>query len=371
MEEIPVRTPGGEYPVIIGRGLYGKELAGGLERLRPARVALASHPRIFALHGERLETALGVGTKNGAEPLTFLFPEGEENKNLRTLEDGYRALAAGGINRGDVLLAFGGGVVGDLAGFLAATYMRGIRYLQLPTTLMSMVDSAIGGKVGIDLPGAKNAVGSFHQPQAVYCDIETLETLPARELRSGLAEVAKYGFLYDARLLGVMEAWPERLPGTADDLAGIIAACAAHKARVVGIDERDLGGVRAMLNYGHTFGHAIESACGYGTLRHGEAVALGMMMAARLAERTGTAREELYGLHREVLMPLLGEEALLVEPDPARVMADMQADKKRGETLRFVLLEAPQSPKLVEDVPESLVKSVVMETLEELRRAER
>jgi 3-dehydroquinate synthase len=369
MAEIQVRTAGGAYPVHVGHGLYEEELARDLMRIRPARVVLVSHPSIFELHGGRLSAALDAGKGGPGAAFTFLFPEGEGNKDLRTLEEGYLALLKSGITREDILLAFGGGVVGDLAGFLASTYMRGIRYLQLPTTLMSMVDSGIGGKVGVDMPGAKNAVGSFYQPLAVYCDIATLITLPGRELRSGLAEVAKYGFLYDAGLLRILEGWPGGLPGPGDDLAGVVAGCAGHKARVVSADERDLSGERALLNYGHTFGHALESACGYGELRHGEAVAVGMMMAARLAELTGFARRDLSEQHRRVLMPLLGDGSLHIDPDQDRVLADMQTDKKKGERLRFVLLEEMQAPRLIEEIPERFVKSAVEDTLEMLRRA--
>ncbi len=394
MAEIQVRAAGGVYPVHVGREVLERHLAGDLARFAHGRVAVVSHPSLLGLHGQRLNNALEAGL-GGLDRVTFfLFPAGEENKSLETLAEGYEVLLAGGIGREDTLLAFGGGVVGDLGGFLAATFMRGIRYAQVPTTLMSMVDSAIGGKVGIDLPGAKNAVGSFHQPLAVYSDVDFLATLPEREMRSGLAEVAKYGLLYDQGLLRSLEAMMKELPrdrsglgvgqgplrglekmaegGQRDGagLEGIIARCAALKAGVVEADERDLGGKRAMLNYGHTFAHALESACGYGNLRHGEAVAVGMMMAARLAEIIGLCEQDLSGHHLRVLRPLIGKGKICAGIDRERILSDMKKDKKKGESLRFVLLEEPQKPRLVEGVPPEAVVSAVEETLEYLRRAD-
>jgi 3-dehydroquinate synthase len=370
MAEITVRTAGGEYQVHIGRDILERGLAGYLSRVVPHRVAVVTHPRIYELHGRRLRAALDAADAGRPQVYDFLFEEGEENKNLYTLESGYKRLLESGITREDLLLAFGGGVVGDLAGFLAATYMRGIRYLQVPTTLMAMVDSAIGGKVGVDLPGAKNAVGAFHQPLAVYADLVVLDTLSERELRSGLAEVVKYGFLYDAELLKKVEGWERGLPERSGDLGETIARCASHKAAVVSADERDLSGERAMLNYGHTFGHAIESACGYGELRHGEAVAIGMIMAARLAEMIGLSGEGLYDLHRRVLLPVLRGGPARVHLERARIEADMNADKKKGRQLRFVLLEEPQAPRLLEAVAEKCVADTVEETLEMLRGEE-
>jgi len=370
MAEITVRTDGGEYRVHIGRGILERELADDIARLRPQRVVVVSHPSIYDLHGKRLYAALQDGMDDAAKVNEFLFPQGEDSKNLKTLEEGYGMLLACGITREDLVLAFGGGVVGDLAGFLAATYMRGMPYVQVPTTLMAMVDSAIGGKVGVDLPGAKNMVGAFHRPLAVYSDVSFLHTLPERELRSGLAEVAKYGFLYDSDLLATLESWEQGLPGETCDLAEMIAICAGHKARVVEADEHDLRGVRAMLNYGHTFGHALESACGYGRLRHGEAVAVGMIMAARLSELIGLCEEGLYDYHQRVLMPILGGGARDINAGRERIIFDMQADKKKGKGLRFVLLEGPQVPRLVEAVAMRTVEAAVEETLETLRRVD-
>lgn len=371
MVEIQVRATGGEYPVYVGHRLYEARLAEDLRSMEIGKAAVVSHPSVFDLHGRRLGKAFGEAWSGTGKLLSFFFPAGEEHKTLQTLEQGYSALIGGGFTRGDVILAFGGGVVGDLAGFLAATYMRGVRFIQVPTTLMAMVDSSIGGKVGVDLPRAKNAVGSFYQPYAVYSDVDVLSTLPEREIRSGMVEVAKYGFLYDEGLLRTMQGWPDGLPVPGQDVSEVIAACATMKAGVVGCDERDLTGVRAMLNYGHTFGHALESACGYGRLRHGEAVAVGMMVAARLSELSGLAEAGLLEHHRRVLMPLLEETRLPGGLEPEQVLTDMRSDKKREENLRFVLLESPQAPRLVEDVPEDVVKRALEEILQELRGVEK
>lgn len=367
MAEIQVHTVGGEYPVHIGHRAYESELLETLQRLAPLQMMIFSHPSIDGLHGRRLREALMGTQKKAAQPLSFIFPEGEESKNLQTLEKAYMALMKSGISREDVILAFGGGVVGDLAGFVASTYMRGIRLLQLPTTLMAMVDSSVGGKVGVDLPGAKNAVGSFYQPQAVMSDLDVLDTLPERELRSGLAEVLKYGFLYDQSILETTRGWIAGLPEAGSDLEGLIARCVEHKARVVALDELDLKGDRAMLNYGHTFGHALESAAGYGRLRHGEAVAIGMLMAARASEMYGLAGSGLTAMHREAVIPILAEVAPPPDLDPQRILADMQADKKRSGGLRFVLLEALQKPHLVESLPQEIVNKAVIDTLEGLK----
>jgi len=203
----------------------------------------------------------------------------------------------------------------------------------------------------------------------VYSDVSLLCTLPERELRSGLVEVAKYGFLYDQGLLTTLEDW-EGLPTKTGDLCRVIAACAGHKARVVEADEYDLKGERAMLNYGHTFGHALESACGYGKLRHGEAVAVGMIMAARLAEITGLCGEGLFAYHRRVLMTLLGTGTWDIPAEKETIISDMQADKKKGGSLRFVLMRGLQEPCLVESVETGAVEAAVEETLETLRRAD-
>jgi len=367
MAEIQVRSSVGEYPVFVGGKLYEKELPDVISGMKPTALAIVSHDSIMRLHGKRLLEAVSAACSKGTKTFQYLFTEGEENKNLKTVEDGYRVLLSSGLNREGLIIAFGGGVVGDLAGFLAATYMRGTRFLQVPTTLMAMVDSSIGGKVGVDLPGAKNAVGSFYQPQAVVSDVAVLETLPEREIRGGLVEIAKYGFLYDDGLLRTIGKWQEGLPETGKELEDVIAACVTHKADVVKVDERDLEGERAMLNYGHTFGHALEAATAYTSLRHGEAVGIGMLMAARLSELCGLAREGLLEYHRDVLMPILKNVVLPRDLDNAHIVTAMRSDKKRGHALRFVLLHGPQAPSLVDSPGEDLAMRAVTDILHEMK----
>ncbi|MGQ9475786.1 MAG: 3-dehydroquinate synthase [Actinomycetota bacterium] len=366
--ELMVHAGDKEYPVLVGRGIYDQALPDIIRPLKPGRVIVVSHASLREIYGERLEEALGKGLRAKSHIEWFVIPEGEKSKNLTTVEEGYRFFLQKGVTRDDLVVAFGGGVVGDLAGFLSATYMRGIRYLQVPTTVMAMVDSSIGGKTGVDLPEGKNAVGAFHHPEAVVSDIAVLDTLPDREIRSGLVEVAKYGFLYDPDILEEMEIWPDGRPPQGYDLTFLIRRCAEHKARAVEEDERDLKGARAMLNYGHTFGHALEAAAGYRLLRHGEAVALGMIMASRLAEWSGLARVPLEERHLGVLLPLLQEIEHPLSLSPREVLRFMEVDKKRGRGLRFVLLRDWQSPVLVESPPGKLVEKVVGETLKDLDR---
>lgn len=367
--ELMVRAGGKEYPILVGSGSYKEALPEILRRLGPDKVAVVSHPPLREMHGKDLEEALRDELPRHGRVIWFTFPEGEENKTLGTVTEGYRFLLRESLTREDMILAFGGGVVGDLAGFLAATYMRGVRYLQLPTTLMSMVDSSIGGKTGVDLPEGKNIVGCFYHPEAVIADVSVLRTLPEREVLSGMAEVAKYGFLYDPEILREMEGWPEGRPPEGYDFAPLVRRCAAHKARVVGEDEMDLKGIRAFLNYGHTFGHALEAAAGYRMLRHGEAVALGMIMASRMAEWSGRARMPLVERHLRVLLPLLRDIPRPLEVSARDVLRFMEADKKRGRSLRFVLLREWQSPELVESPPPDLVWETAERTLKDLHAA--
>lgn len=365
---LKVRAGGKDYPVVVGRRIYGQELPAIVGRLGPGCVVVVSHPSLREMHGEGLEEALRAGLPVGGRILWFTFPEGEENKNLATVGEGYRFFLREGVTREDLVVAFGGGVVGDLVGFLSATYMRGMRYLQVPTTLMAMVDSSIGGKTGVDLPEGKNTVGCFHHPEAVIADVSMLETLPEREIYSGLAEVAKYGFLYDEGILQEMEEWPEGRPPRDYDFAHLVRRCAAHKGKVVEADERDLAGIRTLLNYGHTFGHALEAAAGYRLLRHGEAVALGMIMAARLAECCGLSSIPLEERHLRVLLPLLRGLERPVRLSPREVMGFMEVDKKRGRAIRFVLLRDWQSPVLVESPPKAQVERVAEKTLRDFER---
>ncbi|MBP6596804.1 MAG: 3-dehydroquinate synthase [Arenimonas sp.] len=271
------------YPIRIGRGLLDD--AGALAACVTGRHALVVTDANVAPHYlARVEAALA-----GKAVRTLVLPPGEQEKTLARFTDVMAALAAQGASRDATVLALGGGVVGDLAGFAAACWMRGVRFVQLPTTLLAMVDSSVGGKTAVDLPQGKNLVGAFHQPAAVIADLATLDTLPARELRAGLAEVVKYGALGDADFFAWLEDSAEAL--LARDpaaLAHAVATSCRHKAGIVARDETEQG-ERMLLNFGHTFGHAIETEQGYGGLLHGEAVAVGMVLAARLSADLGRA----------------------------------------------------------------------------------
>jgi shikimate kinase/3-dehydroquinate synthase len=305
-------TAGGEYPVFVGSGLIG-----GLPR--PGR-------RAFVVTDENVGARYGAALSGTHHTITIAA--GEEHKTLAVAERVWRELAARGMGRDDHLVALGGGVVGDLAGFCAATYQRGVPVVQVPTTVVAQVDSAYGGKTGVDLPEAKNYVGAYHQPSAVMTDVDTLATLPQEEVAAGYAEVVKTALIAGGPL------W-ERVAGGAEVDADIVLACARTKIAVVSADERD-GGARQLLNLGHTVGHAIETVTGYTRYRHGEAVALGLLAALRLSG-AGELRAEV-----SELLAAAGLPTTLSDVDPAAVVAATRMDKKRvGESVPFVLCEAP------------------------------
>jgi 3-dehydroquinate synthase len=281
--EVSVELGARRYPIRIGRGLLGEpmELAAHIEG---RHVLVLSDANVAPLYLARVESALA-----GRTVRSLVLPPGEQEKTLARFGEVMAALAALGASRDATVVALGGGVVGDLAGFSAACWMRGVRFVQLPTTLLAMVDSSVGGKTAVDLPQGKNLVGAFHQPSAVIADIATLDTLPERELRAGLAEVVKYGAIGDPEFFQWLEANAGALLAREPAaLAHAIAASCRHKAGVVARDETEQG-ERVLLNFGHTFGHAIETEQGYGGLLHGEAVAVGMVLAARLSADLGLA----------------------------------------------------------------------------------
>jgi 3-dehydroquinate synthase len=371
MERIAVNLPERGYGINIGSGLIG-EIARAVDGLAGCRkVALVSHPSLARLHHTYWEELTEELAEGGRDLHPVLFRAGERYKNLNTVKRIYRDLLVLGMERSDVVIAWGGGVVGDLGGFAAASYMRGIRYIQVPTTLMAMVDSSIGGKVGVDLPEGKNLVGFFQQPAAVFCDIALLKTLPRREYVSGLAEVAKYALVFDPALYERLLKDRAGLPGRrVAETATIIAACAAIKARLTEEDERDLKGRRILLNYGHTFAHALEAVTSYRSFLHGEAVALGMRMAARLAENLGLAGKGLYADHLALLksLELVGFSR---SQDPQGELVEMMTrsmafDKKReAGSLRLVLLEEVGRPLVLTREPDSEVADAILAVLEE------
>jgi 3-dehydroquinate synthase len=263
---------------------------------------------------------------------------GEGAKSIHTAELLWNSLAQMKADRKTLIVAVGGGVIGDLAGFIAATYARGLRFVQVPTTLLAQVDSSVGGKVGVNLPAAKNIVGAFWQPSGVLIDTNVLSTLPPREYVSGLAEVVKYGVILDAEFFEYLEENVAALNGRdAAVLASVVARCCRLKADVVERDEREETGLRAVLNYGHTYAHAFETVTAYGTLLHGEAVAMGMMCAARLAQSLGRV-DQSFVARQENLLRILRLPVEAPQVDPQSVLEAMGRDKKTEHgRLRFVL----------------------------------
>lgn len=328
---------------------------------RPLRRAiLCSDERVVALHGERATRALSGA---GIMVERVIIPAGEEQKNLATVASCYREFTALAVERGDLVVALGGGVPGDLFGFVAATYLRGLRLVQVPTTLVAQVDSAIGGKVGVDLPEGKNLVGAFKHPELVLADEDLLRTLPEAEWIAGTAEVAKHGVIVDPQIFEWLEADPGGWRRRAVPLGPILAAAIAVKARIVQEDVLETG-IRMHLNYGHTLGHAIEAAAGYGVIRHGEAVGWGMAMEARLAEAVGLSTAG-FVARQDRLLRNLGLLAPLPALDPETVLAFLYRDKKvRDGKIRWALPSTDPGACVVrDDVPPALARAVLERTL--------
>ncbi|WP_370325028.1 3-dehydroquinate synthase [Euzebya sp.] len=343
------------YPIHVGADLLGRldELVTWPEHARTA--AVVTNGMVWELHGDVVQAAL---ERAGLAVECIRVPDGEQAKSTDTLTALWHRFAQIPLLRDDVVVAVGGGVVGDLAGFAAATWNRGVAVVQVPTTLLAQVDSAIGGKTGINLSEGKNLVGAFHQPLAVISDVATLATLPSRERRAGLGEVAKYGFIADPVVLDLLETRPgSATAGDPDVLAEIVRRGSAVKAEVVSEDETEAGR-RALLNYGHTVGHAIEALTSYDTYRHGEAVALGMVFAARLGERMGVSEA---GLAERTVAVLdgLGLPTRGLRLDPRDVWDVMSRDKKARDGVRFVLSTHPGEAILVDQPRRGLVDDVL------------
>jgi 3-dehydroquinate synthase len=354
IDRVPIALGERSYDIWIGAGLLGHAAAWqGLPR--SATAAIVTNPTVRALHGAALESALAP---HYPALLTIELPDGEEHKDWASLDLVFDRLLAANADRKTVLFALGGGVVGDLTGFAAAAYMRGVPFVQVPTTLLAQVDSSVGGKTAINHPRGKNMIGAFYQPQRVICDLATLSTLPARELRAGLAEVIKYGPIADADFLDWIEAHlPALLRGDAAALAHAVRRSCEIKAAVVGADERE-GGVRAILNFGHTFGHAIEAGLGYGAWLHGEAVACGMVMAADLSARLELVPRA-FALRLRRLVAAAGLPVQAPDLGASRWLELMRGDKKaEGGEARFVVIEAIGRAG-VRAVPEALVRETL------------
>jgi 3-dehydroquinate synthase len=357
-----VALPHDPYPIVISEG--------GLSRLgrwvsshaaRPgSRVLVVSNPVVHAAYGDRAEESLRAA---GLEVGSLVIEAGEEQKTLATVARIHDAAHRHRLERSSLMVALGGGVVGDMVGFAAATWLRGIAVVQVPTTLLAMVDAAIGGKTGVNHPAGKNLIGSFHQPKTVLIDPEVLATLPAREFRAGMAEVIKYGVIGDPTLFEALERHGARVP--AEGLASleavgptllreILERSAAAKALVVAADEREAG-ARATLNYGHTLGHVVETLTGYTTYLHGEAVGLGMLMAGTIARRLALWDADAEARQR-ALVAAAGLPLSLPPLDPEAVLTTLRSDKKvRDGLVRFVLPTAIGKVVVRDDVDEGTI----------------
>jgi len=358
---IQVSTPTGSYNVHVGAGL----LKTGGDCLRnlcgdEARVFLVSNPLVSQLWSGHIEQTL---RSCGCRVERALVGDGEKHKTLATASLLYDALVSQGHDRESIVVALGGGVVGDLAGFVAATFMRGLRLIQVPTTLLSQVDSSIGGKTGVNHPLGKNMIGAFHQPVLVLSDVNVLQTLPSKVFSDGLAEVVKTAIIAGEALFGSLERDAASITCRRPEaLREMVAACVRVKARVVSRDERDWAD-RMVLNLGHTFGHALEAACGYEGVSHGEAVSLGMCMALRLSSLLGVAEphlaERVAGLLRLFGLPTRLSE-LRPCPHPEDILSHLASDKKRRRgRLRFILPVTIGDVRVVDDVPYDLIEQVV------------
>ena len=337
------------YPIVIGSGLLGGGFdAGGF--LAGGDCLVVTNEIVRPLYCDALRASLGDRNVSVVE-----LPDGEEHKTLRSVETVIDALVSSGANRDTTVVALGGGVVGDIAGFAAAAYMRGVAFVQVPTTLLAQVDSSVGGKTGVNHSGGKNLIGAFHQPRLVLIDTDTLATLPDRELSAGLAEVIKHAAIADAGYFDWLEDAMDRvLQRDAEALGKTIARSCEIKAAVVAEDERERGR-RALLNFGHTFGHAIERCAGYGEWLHGEAVAAGMIMAAELSGLPGPEQRRLRSLIEKARLPIR------VEGIAAGTLREaMTLDKKvLAKRLRFILLDRLGQARVADDVDEEALARVL------------
>jgi len=355
MQTLKVELANRSYPIHIGRGLVSNaDLI--LPHLKRKHVAIVTNTTVAPLYLEQLSASLQAA---GVSVISIILPDGEAYKNSETLNLIYDALLQNRCERSTTLIALGGGVIGDLTGYAAATYLRGVPFIQIPTTLLSQVDSSVGGKTGINHPLGKNMIGAFYQPQLVLADIDTLQTLPSREFSAGMAEVIKYGLIRDPDFFDWLEMHIDQLMALDESSIGeaIYRSC-QNKADVVARDEHETG-ERALLNLGHTFGHAIENAMGYGVWLHGEAVAAGTMMAADLSARMGWLKPEdvkrIYALLTAANLPLEAPK-LGVE----KYLNLMQLDKKVADgKIRLVLQQGIGKSVITSDYDEKKLKETL------------
>ncbi len=350
MKTLEVDLGDRSYPIYIGTGLIDQpNLFGACEKA--TSIYIVTNTTVAPLYAERLKKTLET---LGKPVRTIILPDGESYKDWKNLQLIFDDLLKFGADRQTMLIALGGGVIGDMTGFAAASFMRGIRFIQVPTTLLAQVDSSVGGKTGINHPLGKNMIGAFHQPTAVIADLNTLKTLPARELSAGLAEVIKHGAIADEQFLSWIEVnTPALLECNTEAMAHAVLRSCEIKSAVVSADEKE-GGIRATLNFGHTFGHAIEAGMGYGEWLHGEAVGCGMVIGADLSHRLGYISRA----QADHLKQIIKSMKLPTEPPKfgsARYMELMQVDKKtEGGQIRYVVLEKIGKAK-IQGVPDSQV----------------
>ena len=362
MQQLVVEIPHRQYPIFVAEGLLAdtqklRELL--LARIQGRQVAIITNKVVAPLYLDALLEAL-----DGLQVDVMQMDDGEAEKNLQVYQQTMDFLLAARHNRSTCLIALGGGVVGDLCGFVAATFQRGVDFVQIPTTLLAQVDSSVGGKTAVNHPQGKNMIGAFHQPVAVLADTATLGTLPSREYAAGLAEVVKYGVIEDAAFFEFLEQHSDDL--LAKDgavLSQVILRCCAIKADVVSADERE-SGRRAILNYGHTFGHGIEKLCGYGQWLHGEAVAIGMVMAARLsvavAELDESVLMRLTALLRRLGLPTALDQASRKVATIEAMMDVMGLDKKVVDgRLRFIVASQLGQVQVRDDIDAAVLRNVL------------
>ncbi len=350
MRELTVDLKDASYPILIGDHLLQDPRS--WEHFVGPTAAVITQPSVESLYARPMAQALGARCRG-----CYVLPDGEPHKTLETLQGLYTWLLEQELERDTTLIAVGGGMVGDMTGFAAATYMRGVNFLQVPTTLLAQVDASVGGKTGVNHPLGKNMIGAFWQPQAVLIDPTTLGSLPAREIHAGIAEIIKYGLLGDADFFAWLEEHIEELVDLQPEALGYaIETSCACKARIVGADERERTGTRALLNLGHTFAHAIETEQDYAQWLHGEAVACGMALAADLSVRLGWLGEAEADRIRALLQRGGLPTALPDDLEPERLRSHMRHDKKNTSgKQRLILLRAIGQAELTDQAPEELL----------------
>lgn len=345
INKITVKLPAFEYPIYIGLNILNK--IGN--QLNKKRVLIISNPQVYTLYGKKLTNAL-----SDCKIEKFLIPDGEKYKTIDTVNSIYDYLIEKKFDRGSYIIAMGGGVIGDISGYVASTYMRGIKYVHVPTTLLAQVDSSIGGKVGVNHPRAKNVIGSFYQPQFVYSDIKTLGTLQDDEFTNGMSEVIKYALIIDKIFFEFLMRHDKKSIRKEETLLGVVTRCAQIKANIVEKDEKERD-LRRILNFGHTIGHALESASGY-MLKHGTAVSIGMVVAIDISIKKGIFRED-DKIRALNMLEKYGLPTTIKRFDAREIIEIMKHDKKiSNNKIQFILLNSIGNTVICDDIPMKLIE---------------